>query len=1253
MPADREGVHLHAQASGQGRVFQAGRDQHFHYREGTRARTHTEPGEVLDECPYPGLAAFDQAHARWFFGRDRLTADLIDRLDRRLRSGGPQLVVASSGAGKSSLLRAGLLPKLADGALPGSARWTKLLFTPTASPMHALATQLSAIAAEPSPAPSPELLAEAPAAEELAADPQACRALLEGLSAGRDGLLLVVDQFEEVFTLCGDVEQRRTFIDLLGGFAAHRDGGSALLVIGVRADFYAACADFPALKAALQDAPVVVGAMSDEELREAITFPAQDVGLDIEPGLLHVLLRDLGTDGDGRTGYQAGKLPLLAHALRACWQQRSGGTLTVEGYESAGGIQHAISTTADQAYDSLDAAGRRMARSLFLRLIRIGDGTGESRRRLSRADLIDASADPVLAATVVNVFTEVRLLTQHLETVEITHEALLRSWPQLRRWIDDDRAGRLVQQELDESATAWDRESRDPSLLYRGSRLGVATDWAAKASADDLSPVVKAFLESSVTRQRRAARRRTATIVFLTVLALLASTAAVVAADQWNTAVARDRINLARQLAAKAEALLATRLDTAQLLAVAAYELDQNPQTRDAIFQATTVSPHLAKFLYASSRVTALGSSADGRFLVTGAHDGDVRLWDLSTFAGQSLSRLRGPIIDVAVDAGGEAIAYTDGESVQVWRRETGARTVTGPSGLVPDAVGLSPTHRYVVVSYSGDPTSTHRSLIAVHEETTGRTRTARSALNLSKSGEIVFTGENEAIIYNRFNAWERWSVPELTGRPPAAAFVPVDLPAVAAISPKGRFFAAAWGETRVPIWRTDSVPRTSPTRGLTGAASGYNPTAIAVSADGDRLAVADTGRIQVSTTAKNEPTDSKVLTGNNAINPHGLAFLGDSADRLVSASGHILAIWDLNQVTRLGRRMSIPLKWSCMACSGPALAVRPGHDDVLVTSDSGPPQAILAGLGGDTFWSRRLKGAYAYAAWSPDGQRLLLVENEGRTEIRGPAPDWPVITSWETGEDYLLGAAWTPDGRGIITVRDPGDIVLLDAGSGRVIHTLPHSADRRRHLSQNYGTAGTADIDPSTMTVVFKEFSARLDAEVLRVVDMASGRERLIEGDSVVGIAFTQGRLLIQRRTGDLEVRDAHTTRLLRRLPENGHYVGGIWADQNGTVGRLRADGAIVLTDLASETDIAEIGLPPEPPYVKTAIAFLPGGKRLVAVTEPHHERRARLVLWEYSEDKMLQAACAAVGRTLSAEERKLYLGSNALDDDPCPERS
>ncbi|MGW7210736.1 ATP-binding protein, partial [Streptomyces sp. NPDC054837] len=520
--AGSEQVHLRAEAAGESRIYQARRDLyvserdlHIHYVDGVRSARRAESKAVSDECPYPGLVAFGPQQARWFFGRDAQIAELLVRLDERLPGGDPLAVIAPSGAGKSSLLRAGLLAAIARGALPGAAHWPRLLLTPTAHPVTALATALTA-----STGVRPGRMMET-----LRAGPAACGALLHQVMTsppwsghGTPGrFVIVVDQLEELFTLCTSEEERLSFLALLSGLS--HEGLIAVLVFGLRSDFYTPCTNYPQLLAALRDSHIVVGPMSVTEIREAILYPAQSVGLEVEPGLVDVLLRDLGGSIGGRTSngavpsessttsaYEAGRLPLLAHALRATWQQRQGGFLTVGGYQATGGIAHAVATTAERRFADLDPAGQEAAGSLFLRLIRIGDGTDDTRRRLSYGDLVDHGAASPATAAIIDIFTDGRLLTQEADTIAITHEVLLRAWPRLRQWIDTDRATHLVRQELEEAAADWDRAHRDTGMLYRGSRLAASNAWAGSRGRPELTSVATEFLNTSRRHARRAVR---------------------------------------------------------------------------------------------------------------------------------------------------------------------------------------------------------------------------------------------------------------------------------------------------------------------------------------------------------------------------------------------------------------------------------------------------------------------------------------------------------------------------------------------------------------------------------------------------------------------------------------------------------------------------------------------------------------------------------------------------------------------------
>ena len=675
-----ESVHLEAHASDDARINQAARDLHLHYQDGARGARRVEAGKGTQECPYPGLAAFGREQARWFFGRDTLTAELITRLDARLRVGGVQVVVAPSGAGKSSLLHAGLLAQLGNGALPGSSRWLMLVFTPTAHPLAALATQIAALTgADP-----------ATLTTKLAAGSQPGRSVLRQALHGRMGgagsaarVVVVVDQFEELFTLCTDEQQRRWFLELLSQLAGPRSDGDAevppmgLVVVGLRADFYAAYADHPRLRTALQDNPLVVGPMSDTELRKVILYPAQDVGLDVEAGLVELLLRDLSDTASpagegGVASYEAGRLPLLAHALRVTWQQRHGHTLTVEGYRSTGGIHRAVATTAEGVFTGLDPAAQHAARTLFLRLIRIGDSSEHIRRRVARTDLL-RGLDPARIGSVVDAFTRARLLTQEQDTIEITHEALARAWPRLRQWIDTDRAGNLIRQELEDAAAVWDREGRDTAGLYRGSRLGAARTWVTSTAHErDLSPTGSEFLAASTAQERRTARLRRGVLVVLAVLALLVSGAAVVALRQTRTAHSERDTAIFNQVTARADQLRSTNVSLAAQLDLTAYRMRPTPNLYTILVTAgnTTLSTTLTGH---TNMVQTVAFSPDGHTLVSGSLDHTVRLWNVtdpahSTPLGPPLTGHTNGIQTVTFSPDGHTLATGSADhAVRLW----------------------------------------------------------------------------------------------------------------------------------------------------------------------------------------------------------------------------------------------------------------------------------------------------------------------------------------------------------------------------------------------------------------------------------------------------------------------------------------------------------------------------------------------------------------------------------------------------------
>ena len=443
--------------------------------------------------PFKGLQYFDEGDADLFFGREALIAQLVQHL--RI-SNFLAVIVGASGSGKSSIVRAGLIPALKR----DQPSWLVHIITPTAHPLEALASALTR--------DSESVTATATLLDDLAREPRSLalfsKRLLSMQHAPR--LLLVIDQFEELFTLCHDEFEREAFIDnLLTALAPLPSLGEGpgvraevTLVLTLRADFYAHLAQYPELREAVAQQQEYIGPMTADELRRAIEEPAKCGGWEFEPGLIDLILRDVGDE--------PGALPLLSHALLETWQRRSGHTMTLKGYAEAGGVRGAIACTAEAIYQQLSPEQQSLAHHIFLELTELGEGTEDTRRRVKIEDLI-AQADQM--RLLVTILANARLITTGADTVEVAHEALIREWPRLRDWLNEDREGLRLHRHLSEAANEWELLERDLGALYRGARLSQANEWAADNEAI-LSASERAFLTASNDLEQREAAEREA-----------------------------------------------------------------------------------------------------------------------------------------------------------------------------------------------------------------------------------------------------------------------------------------------------------------------------------------------------------------------------------------------------------------------------------------------------------------------------------------------------------------------------------------------------------------------------------------------------------------------------------------------------------------------------------------------------------------------------------------------------------------------
>lgn len=567
-----------------------------------RARRASDRRSGRARAPYPGLAAFGEGDAGRFFGRETAVAEVVALLERCSAPGeAVAALVGASGAGKSSLLRAGVAPAVRAGALASAAPgdgggWSVAVCTPGDDPLGALEA----------------------AVEDLA-----------------EPWLLVVDQLEELFAPSVAGDTRSAFLDRV----VSSSGPSRRVLVGLRADFYQDASRQPTLFPVLGRRQLLIGPMTEEELRRAIVEPSRQVGVAIEDGLVERLLADLAFRGAGElaareaAAHGAGALPLLSHALLATWQRASSNELTLAAYRDSGGLRGAIRQSAEQLFVGLDPAEQALARRLFLRLVHVADDVPLTRRRVRRQELaeLDAATPGASVDGLLERFIGARLVTTSDEAVEISHESVLDAWPRLAGWVADDRAGLQLQRQLSEAARSWAAAGRDEALLLRGSRLELACDWLAEADRRSLLNRTEVDLvEASVAQRsaeeatrRRRTRRMQQLVAAAAALALAAGGLAAYAFQSRAEATAARDQALSRQLAIESGQLEATEPSLAAQLALAGYRISPTVQARSRLLDVTAgelptrlVGPTGPEFV----------STAPGAGLLVVAHSTDDRV---------------------------------------------------------------------------------------------------------------------------------------------------------------------------------------------------------------------------------------------------------------------------------------------------------------------------------------------------------------------------------------------------------------------------------------------------------------------------------------------------------------------------------------------------------------------------------------------------------------------------------------------------
>jgi WD40 repeat protein/class 3 adenylate cyclase len=1153
--------------------------------------------ERSEDCPYKGLASFDRDDASYFFGRERMVGELA----ARTVGSGLLGVVGPSGSGKSSLVLAGLLPSLTARLLPGSDRWRQEVIRPGEDPMAALTPILQ--------------------------EPTETR------------LVLVVDQFEELFTSPITEEERTRFVDALTAIA--KEPEHTIVVLTIRADYYGHCAAYPVLAELLAANQVLVGSMSAEELRRAIELPARRVGLRVESVLVDALVREVVDEPGG--------LPLLSTALVEVWQARDSGWLRMDAYERAGGVRGAVARLAEASFAQLEGDEPDSARAVLLRLV--GDDEAGVRRRVAIGEF---DRTPAVQAVLAR-FAQDRLITVSEGTVEISHEALIREWPRLRAWLEDDIQGRQILGHITQAAKQWDLRGRDRAELYRGTRLSVTLDWAA-LHGRELNQLEREFLSESheaseleAQRQRRTNRRLRGLLVGVGVFLVIALVAGALAFVQRANAKhsAQRALRVARIALAKslgAQAVVDPQLDQAMVLARESVNLAVDPQTRNFLLTTLQRSPQAIGVLYtpAASRPFAMALSPDGQTLAIGENSKTIIFRDTRTDApiGPSLKN-EGPLVAYSPD-GSELVTIRVASTGQLQRIDifdatTHKRMMRLPIPAVVSntafyaSMSFAPDGRTLLVAFGAGPPApgylVRYELRTGHQQRLIALTSGVSAARYNPSGKrIIAVGRATVVLDARTRRVIR--------RFSAGTTAPV-----AAISPNARTVLLPQGTNSLEFMDLRTGKKATAPGAESGGSIGFSPNGKTLIVTGDTHTVQlwDVASHSIRTTLSGHGGPVHV----QAISQNGSTLYTGSLDATIFE-------WDLTGARSFGQSFRASAGDSGPQFGeAPNLAISPDGTTIATGQTNGT--VILRNLSTHKRITsfHAMDGQIVTVSFGPQGRTLVVAgdRQDPSGAIHGAVEIWrlgdhPSLLRTLHGLDLTSWATYTPNGNAIVASGGIHSRITggRSLGSARVAEWSASSGEL---------------LAPPTKLPTFAAFTVASNANGSRVAaGLPDGRAVVVDPTTqkVVTQVHSSGGIVLAvaiSPDGDLLATgsDIGTTQLwdmatgtpigTEMKAANEFVIGAEFSRDAQSLLTAGSDGSTRLFDVQTQR---EIGNPfPGRDQIWDEAAFTPDQSKILAVFSD-----GRAYLWPVALRSWENHACDVARRNFTAAEWHQFLGSS-----------